>query len=156
MNPEDIAKRTPENPDSDHHFIECPECGDFFATASGGDVACTSPECRYYDEYYAEALDGLAAGGMAIGALRTKRGVDIPFLNIIDRGHYYAVFIPGHKWQTVYTRAYYYPVYDKFVKYGTIWPYEGVAGEPGARGAQLLTYNAKVITIQKKNVEYIK
>jgi hypothetical protein len=100
-------------------------------------------------------------------------------VGVIDKGHYYVVFIPK-KYKSIYERGVPDRIkYPQFLTVENVWPwipketrperyqriielnapaaivrwYQGKKpGEPGAKGIYILHWDAKTITINKENV----
>jgi hypothetical protein len=165
MDPKEIALRITEDVDPSSSFESCPKCGHYMATVADGDIACINRICEHFSEPYLEAIQGMGVLGVTFGEIETVRGVVIPYVALIDKGHYYAVIVPDGResrtWRKKRINTYkpYYPEYGEFCKQYWIWPYRpeyyGEAGMPGARGAHITEWFAKPITIKKENVARI-
>ena len=162
--PEDIARLLSED-------VEERKCKECHSTLMPDSNSCQTPGCPNF----------LFAFRSLKGVLKTNRGTTIKFDDLIDRGPYYAVFVPDrYRWQHDWSRKKRGPavrsriklwarrkelnppaaiLYGGSVKYPqyysvkNVWPAGAVpAGEPGAYGSYDITRTHKTLTINKINI----
>ena len=162
IEPEDIARMISEDE------RKCDKCqGDLAADSD----SCQTPGCSNF----------LFAFKSLSGVLKTNRGTVIEFDDLIDRGSYYAVFVPDrYRWVHPWSRKKrgsairgrirlwgrrkelnppQVILYGGTIKYPqyysvkNIWPAGDVpAGEPGAYGSYDITRTHKTLTVNKANI----
>jgi hypothetical protein len=117
-----------------------------------GSIVCLNKRCPHYNEEYRKALDELIEmnpeAWMTRGELTTVRGNEIFFIGIIDKGHYYVLFVPEKRtyvWDRCNPRKHL--KYQQFVTIENVWPWPPFSQK---KLDKLIELNAPQVLIQRE------
>ena len=150
--PKKIARLIHESPDISHKWERC-TCGSPFASIDDDNtILCLNRQCPNYSQDYANTMDVLIdldpEGWLSKGVLTTIHGNEIKFIGLLDKGHYYVVFIP-HRHTAVWKRSNprKHLKYQYFATIENVWPWPPASQE---RLDRLIELNAPQILIQRE------